>query len=103
MSLPFSKAIVNSFKLEDNLRAFTPRCHSAVKGRTLNPAGDDVSSPSLDPDPIDTVMESLGISAYEDIQIILGVMKTLHLLAIKSWCHLGILPNRLRMNRRLSR
>ena len=39
----------------------------------------------------------------EEVPPMLMLMSTLHLLAVGSWIHLDILPNRLRINRKLQR
>ena len=110
LSLPLSNTILKSFNLDGDLRPFTPRPrHNSSSMEEKSVTGDGGNSPDphsdSDPDtnPIGKPAESVGVTALEDVQVILALMRTLHLLAMKSWCHLGILPNRLRMNRRISR
>ena len=95
--MTFSKLVLKNFKIDD---------------RTEFPSAFRVPlifvEDSADPGDIDNLASPIGSlipcdsGVIDDIRVALCIMCTLHLLAVKSWNHLGILPNRLRINRRLS-
>lgn len=96
LSLSFAKLVLKNFKIDDTTEfPSTLRGSLIFVGDTANPVDiDNIISPP-------NILGQCNSGVVEDVRVVLGVMSTLHLLAVRSWNHHGILPNRLRLSRRL--
>lgn len=95
--LALSKVALQNFNIGGTLSCPNHFCAPTTHPQTPSVSG----AHDLDKNahPFDFVHSSEG----EDVPLMLMLMSTLHLLATGSWTHLDILPNRLRINRKLQR